>query len=324
MRTCAPEPGQLVGEHEPALEDVLGDHGGAVRDGVERHHQRLQVGGQARVGQRHGVDRRRSPLHHDPEPVVEPVARPPRPSPACPARSRGARAARGARSRRPGSSRRRTPRCRPRSGPARSRGWSATAGRLPRWSSVEVPIPSILAPICCSIWHRSTISGSRAALSITVVPSASTAAISTFSVAPTLGKSSQTVAPVEPLRRAGDDVAVLVLELGAELGQPGDVEVERPAADRVAARHRHLGPAAAGDQRPQDADRGPDPADQVVVGLVPELGRHVDHHGGGLRVVVHRAAEPAQQLAHDLDVQDVAARWSAWCAPRRAARRPSP
>ena len=41
----------------------------------------------------------------------------------------------------------------------------------------------------------STISGSRAALSITVVPRASTEAIRMFSVAPTLGKSSQIVAP---------------------------------------------------------------------------------------------------------------------------------
>jgi hypothetical protein len=68
----------------------------------------------------------------------------------------------------------------------------------PSTASVDVPRPSIFAPICCSIWHRSTISGSRAALSMTVVPVASTAAIRMFSVAPTLGKSSQTVVPVSP------------------------------------------------------------------------------------------------------------------------------
>ena len=65
-------------------------------------------------------------------------------------------------------------------------------------SMVELPTPSILAPIAANIWARSTISGSRAALSITVVPWASTAAISRFSVAPTLGKSSQMLAPVSP------------------------------------------------------------------------------------------------------------------------------
>ena len=66
----------------------------------------------------------------------------------------------------------------------------------PSISNVEVPIPSIWAPMATNIWHRSTISGSRAALSIAVVPLASTAAIRRFSVAPTLGKSSQIVAPV--------------------------------------------------------------------------------------------------------------------------------
>jgi hypothetical protein len=59
----------------------------------------------------------------------------------------------------------------------------------------EVPAPEIFAPISASIAQMSTISGSRAALSISVRPSASTAAISRFSVAPTLGKSSQIVAP---------------------------------------------------------------------------------------------------------------------------------
>ena len=44
----------------------------------------------------------------------------------------------------------------------------------------------------------STISGSRAALSISVTPLASTAAISRFSVAPTLGKSSQILPPRRP------------------------------------------------------------------------------------------------------------------------------
>ena len=49
-----------------------------------------------------------------------------------------------------------------------------------------------------SIAQMSTISGSRAALSISVTPLASTAAMSRFSVAPTLGKSSQIVAPRSP------------------------------------------------------------------------------------------------------------------------------
>ena len=66
-------------------------------------------------------------------------------------------------------------------------------------TSIEVvPAPETLAPISPSMWARSWISGSRAAFSITVVPRAPTAAISTFSVAPTLGKSSETNAPCRP------------------------------------------------------------------------------------------------------------------------------
>ena len=61
---------------------------------------------------------------------------------------------------------------------------------------VDVPAPSMRAPMATSIEQRSTISGSRAALSITVVPLASTAAITRFSVAPTDGKSSQIEVPV--------------------------------------------------------------------------------------------------------------------------------
>ena len=48
-----------------------------------------------------------------------------------------------------------------------------------------MPIPSIFAPIATSRLHRSTISGSRAALNNSLRPLASKAAISAFSVAPT-------------------------------------------------------------------------------------------------------------------------------------------
>ncbi|CAB4610061.1 unannotated protein [freshwater metagenome] len=54
---------------------------------------------------------------------------------------------------------------------------------------VGEPKPSIFAPIEINIWPRSTISGSRAALSIMVTPFARTDAVNKFSVAPTLGKS---------------------------------------------------------------------------------------------------------------------------------------
>ena len=65
---------------------------------------------------------------------------------------------------------------------------------------VVVPRPEIFAPISIKKLPISTISGSRAALSITVVPLASTAAIMMFSVAPTDGKSNSILVPVRPFR----------------------------------------------------------------------------------------------------------------------------
>ena len=53
----------------------------------------------------------------------------------------------------------------------------------------SVPAPRILAPILFKKVAKSTISGSSAAFSMIVFPSAKVAAIITFSVAPTLGKS---------------------------------------------------------------------------------------------------------------------------------------
>jgi hypothetical protein len=57
---------------------------------------------------------------------------------------------------------------------------------------VALPAPVMRAPIELRNAARSAISGSRAALSMTVVPLAITAAMSRFSVAPTLGNSSIT------------------------------------------------------------------------------------------------------------------------------------
>ena len=61
--------------------------------------------------------------------------------------------------------------------------------------SRSVPTPRMSAPMSISIEQRSEISGSRAALSMIVSPSASTAAVSKFSVAPTLGKRSTISVP---------------------------------------------------------------------------------------------------------------------------------
>ena len=63
---------------------------------------------------------------------------------------------------------------------------------------VPVPAPSICAPIFTRQAARSTISGSRAALPITVVPFASVAAINAFSVAPTETKGKSIRPPFSP------------------------------------------------------------------------------------------------------------------------------
>ncbi len=59
----------------------------------------------------------------------------------------------------------------------------------PSTTMVSVPAPCMLAPIAVRNRCNSTNSGSLAAFSIVVRPSAITAAISMFSVAPTEGKS---------------------------------------------------------------------------------------------------------------------------------------
>ena len=90
---------------------------------------------------------------------------------------------------------------------------------------------------------RSVTSGSLAAFSITVVPLASTAAISRLSVAVWLGYSSTTRVPTRrPPSHAAPHLAVGRLEAGAHGGQPVEVEVDRPVPEVVAAGQRHPHP----------------------------------------------------------------------------------
>src|SRR5574343_1177501 len=67
---------------------------------------------------------------------------------------------------------------------------------------VLVPMPSIFAPRVCRHSARSTISGSCAQFASAVVPRASTAALSTFSVAPTLTMSNTKRPPFRRSQRA--------------------------------------------------------------------------------------------------------------------------
>ena len=67
---------------------------------------------------------------------------------------------------------------------------------------VELPAPSICAPIAIRQWARSTTSGSCAAFSMIVVPCASVAAIMMFSVPVTVTMSIRIRAPLSRLALA--------------------------------------------------------------------------------------------------------------------------
>ena len=179
---------ELVDVEEAALEHVLGRDAGALRRRQHRHQDRLEVGRHARVGQGHEVDR----------PRPRPGWRTRSPSGRCV--DDGARVGEllqeqvevigaGVLQRDVAAGRDR------RGGPGagldavRDRDvLGRRRARRPRRSrSCWCPAPSIRAPIATRNAAMSAISGSRAALSITVVPRARTAAIIRFSVAPTLG-----------------------------------------------------------------------------------------------------------------------------------------
>ncbi len=174
----------------------------------------------------------------------------------------------------------------------------------PSMVMVAVPTPSIRAPIWASNCARSMISGSRAALSMIVVPSASTAAIRMFSVAPTLGKSSPIEAPCSLLARP--TTLPCSMFIVAPIARRPDwcmSSGREPMASPAG--QRHLGPAAATHQRAQHADRRPQPADGREVGVVGQLGRCGDGHHVALDR--HHCTEAAQHVGHQRDVQDLRA-----------------
>ena len=221
----------------------------------------------------------------------------------------GSACARGGRRGSSARRRRRPPRpgtWRPGCGRARCGGRPAAARRARRRarppSTCRCPVMS--APIATSIWHRSTTSGSRAALSIVVTPSANTAAVTMFSVAPTLGNGERDVGAVQPVG-GRLDLAVAELERRAHRLQPGDVHVDRPGAEVVAAGHRQAHPAAAGEQRAEHVDRRPDALDELVrarpASRSPSLRRRSTP---GDRRPTTADADRLQQLAEDRHVDD--------------------
>ncbi len=185
----------------------------------------------------------------------------------------------------------------------------------PSITRVEVEIPSMSAPIETSIWHRSMISGSRATLSITVLPLASTAAISRFSVAPTEGKSSHRLAPTRRLPGTSATTCPCSMRTTAPsscsprmcMSSPRDPIASPPGRATLAS-------PTPGDERAEHGDRGPQAAYQLIGGLVVQLLRYVDaclarrgprSRVGGRIDDLDLAAELAQQLPHDSYVEDV-------------------
>ncbi len=126
-----------------------------------------------------------------------------------------------------------------------------------------VPWPSMRAPMAISISARSGISGSRAAFSSTVSPSASVAAMSRFSVPVTVTMSVRDARTLQA-RRTRHDVAVLDDDLRAHGLQALDVLVDRARADGAAAGQRDAGLAEPRQQRPEHENGRPHGLHEVV------------------------------------------------------------
>ena len=117
-------------------------------------------------------------------------------------------------------------------------------------------MPSTFAPILMRQGATSPISGSRAAFSITVSPLARAAARRTLCVAPTETFGNTMRAPRNPFG-AWQHIAAVDIDLGAELFQAHEMQIDRPRADGAAAGQRDLGLSHAGDQRPEHPEAGP-------------------------------------------------------------------
>ena len=77
-------------------------------------------------------------------------------------------------------------------------------------------------------------------------------------------------APCESVRRAGFDIAVFLTQLGAQMLQRGDVQIDGPCADGATAGQGNAGDAAAGQQGAQHEAGSAHGLDQIVGGFRPE------------------------------------------------------
>src|SRR5205823_450921 len=99
------------------------------------------------------------------------------------------------------------------------------------------------------------------------------------------------------LRRLGDEIAVRIVERGAEALQAHDVEIEPARTDGVTTRKRDPCTSGARQQRAEHADRAADPPDMLVVRLEANLCGHTD--ADLRRMPGHFGAKATQDLAHD-------------------------
>ncbi len=143
---------------------------------------------------------------------------------------------------------------------------TAPSRRSAPWMrSVEVPMPSILAPILTRHSATSPISGSRAAFSMTVSPRAKRGRQQHVvrGADRYLGEHDAAAAQGAALG-LGENVAGFDLDLGAELLQAHQMQIDGTRADGAAAGQRHLGLAAAGEQRTEHPEAGPHAADHFI------------------------------------------------------------
>ena len=206
------EPGELLDRPETRLEQVLGDHGAAVGDGVVGQRERLQVGREARVGQRRDVERPRPAPRPDAPGTRRAVASTSHPAPASTS-SDDVQVLGHAADDLDVAARRR-------GGEGPGAGGDAVGDDARARSGASASTPSIsmrrragaarcARPSTTSISAMSTISGSRAALSMRVVPAGEHRGHEdVLGGARRSGSRGGRRAPCSPCGRLGDEVAV--------------------------------------------------------------------------------------------------------------------
>src|SRR5665647_3245642 len=112
------------------------------------------------------------------------------------------------------------------------------------------------------------------------------------------------LATVQPVRSRGDEIAVGDMDRGAQRLQTRDVQIQTSGPDRVTARYGHMCLTTSGHQGAKNADRGSQCPNQLIVGAVPDAVGDIDldHPRGG--VIVDDAPESAEQLGHDGHIKD--------------------